>query len=78
MPGRDDFFGYGLIDAAAAVIVAGTDRDDDDVICDIEDACGFSPAPVTLSSSGEGVADVDFLLTFGVGQRPPPVDDDLP
>jgi serine protease len=67
-----------VLDPGTYIVVAGTDRDDDDVICDIEDACGFSPAPVTLSSSGEGVADVDFLLTFGVGQRPPPVDEDLP
>lgn len=43
-----------------------------------EDACGVSPEQVTIGSSGEGVANVDFLLTFGVGQRPPAVDDDLP
>ena len=60
------------------IVVAGTDRDDDGVICDTEDACGLSPALVTIGVSGEDVADVDFLLTFGVGQRPPPVDDDLP
>ncbi len=60
------------------IVAAGTDRDGDSVICDIEDACGLSPGQVIVSSSSEGVANVDFLLTFGVGQRPPPVDDDLP
>ncbi len=60
------------------IVTAGTDRDGDSIICDIEDACGLSPDQVTVSSSGEGVTNVDFLLTFGVGQRPPPVDDDLP
>jgi hypothetical protein len=43
------------------------------MICDIEDACGLSPELVTVGSSGEGVANLDFLLTFGVGQRSPPV-----
>ena len=60
------------------IVAAGTDRDGDSVICDIEDACGVSPEQVTVGASGDGVANVDFLLTFGVGQRPPPVDDNLP
>jgi hypothetical protein len=74
--------GYAYTTPAVApgtyIVAAGTDRDGDSMICDIEDACGLSPEQVTVSSSGEGVANVDFLLTFGVGQRPPPVDDDLP
>lgn len=60
------------------IVAAGTDRDGDSVICDIEDACGLSPEQVIVSSSGEGVANVDFLLTFGVGQRPPPVKNESP
>ena len=60
------------------IVEAGTDRDGDFVICEIEDACGLSPEQVTVSSSGEGVANVDFLLTFGVGQRPPPVKNESP
>jgi serine protease len=57
------------------IVVAGTDRDGDSNICDIEDACGLFQEPVTIADSGEGVTDVSFLLTFGVGQQPPPVDD---
>lgn len=30
-----------------------------------EDACGVSPEQVTIGSSGEGVANVDFLLNLG-------------
>ena len=74
--------GYAYTTPAVApgtyIIAAGTDRDGDLMICDIEDACGLFPEQVTIGSSAEGVANVDFLLTFGVGQRPPPVDDDLP
>ena len=60
------------------IVAAGTDRDGDSNICDIEDACGLVQEPVTIADSAEGVANVDLLLTFGVGERPPPVDDDLP
>lgn len=31
------------------IVVAGTDRDNDDFICDIEDACGSFPDPVTVT-----------------------------
>ena len=43
------------------VIVAGTDRDLDDFICDIEDACGFFPTPLVIRA-GESIADIDFVL----------------
>jgi serine protease len=66
------------VEPGTYIVVAGTDRDGDSSICDIEDACGLFQEPVTIADSGEGVTDVSFLLTFGVGQRPPPVDDDLP
>jgi len=42
-------------------LVAGTDRDNDDVICDIEDACGFYPAPVTITP-GSDTPDVTFVV----------------
>ena len=67
-----------VVEPGTYIVVAGTDRDGDSSICDIEDACGLFQEPVTIADSGEGVTDVSFLLTFGVGQRPPPVDDDLP
>ena len=66
------------VEPGTYLVVAGTDRDGDSSICDIEDACGLFQEPVTVADSGEGVTDVSFLLTFGVGQRPPPVDDELP
>jgi hypothetical protein len=66
------------VEPGTYIVVAGTDRDGDSNICDIEDACGLFQEPVTVADSGEGVTDVSFLLTFGVGQRPPPVDNELP
>lgn len=55
---------------------AGTDRDGDSFICDIEDACAVVPIDVAIDSSGTDVADVDLLIVFGVGQAPPPVEED--
>jgi len=43
-------------------IIAGTDRDNDDFICDIEDACGYYPDLVTIRT-GEDVPNVDFIVT---------------
>jgi len=43
-------------------IVAGTDLDDNGDICDIEDACGFSPGLFTVRS-GQDTPDIDFVLS---------------
>lgn len=43
-------------------IVAGTDLDDDGDICDIEDACGFSPDLVPVAP-GQDTPDIDFVLS---------------
>ncbi len=43
------------------IIAAGTDRDDDGTICDIEDACGSFPEPVTVTP-GQDRPDIDFLV----------------
>jgi hypothetical protein len=43
------------------LIVAGTDRDNDNFICDIEDACGFYPALVTITA-GQETPDVTFMV----------------
>ena len=43
-------------------IVAGTDLDDDGSICDLEDACGFSPEPVTVLP-GQDTPAIDFVVT---------------
>ncbi len=57
-------------------IVAGTDLDDDGFICDIEDACGFSPGLFTVRS-GQDTPDIDFVLSTIVspqGFPPAPLD----
>jgi serine protease len=60
------------------IVVAGTDRDNDTVICDIEDACGAAPTKVTVNASGDDVTDVDMLLTSGAGQQTLPVENETP
>ena len=49
-------------------IIAGTDRDNDDFICDIEDACGYYPDLVTIRA-GEDVPNIDFIVTNSM-QKP--------
>jgi len=56
-------------------IVAGTDLDGDGFICDIEDACGFSPGLFAVRS-GQDTPDIDFVLSTimspqGVPASPP-------
>lgn len=43
-------------------IVAGTDRDDDGFVCDIEDACGYYPDLVTIRA-GQDVPNIDFIVS---------------
>lgn len=43
-------------------VVAGTDRDDNGLICEGEDACGFFPDPVTITTHQQGVSDIDFVI----------------
>jgi hypothetical protein len=57
-------------------IRAGTDRDGDTIICDIEDACAAVLTDVTIDSSGTDVSDVNLLVVFGVGQPAPPVENE--
>lgn len=47
--------------AGTYTIVAGTDRDDDGVICELEDACGFFPDPVTVTP-GEDRPGIEILV----------------
>jgi serine protease len=54
-------------------IVAGTDLDDDGFICDIEDACGFSPGLFTVRS-GQDTPDIDFVLSTIVSPQGVPSD----
>jgi serine protease len=48
------------------VVVAGTDRDGDDVICDTEDACGAASTQVTVSAV-EATTGVDIVVTEVAG-----------
>lgn len=41
------------VDPGSYLLVAGTDRDDDGFICDIEDACGFFPDLVAITAGQE-------------------------
>jgi serine protease len=54
-------FSTGSIAPGTYLIVAGTDRDNDNFICDIEDACGFYPALVTITA-GQETPDVTFMV----------------
>ncbi len=47
--------------AGTYTIVAGTDRDDDGAICDLEDACGSFPEPVTVTP-GEDRPGIEILV----------------
>lgn len=48
--------------AGTYIVVAGTDRDDDGFICDIEDACGSYPLPISVRK-GSSVSDLVFPLS---------------
>ena len=48
-------------------IFAGTDRDNDDLICDIEDACGSLGRSITIAASGQ-ITGVDFPVNNSQNQ----------
>lgn len=50
------------VPAGTYLILAGTDRDEDGFICDIEDACGSYPLPVSVRA-GSSVSDLVFPLS---------------
>ena len=58
------------------LVSAGSDRDSDSTICDIEDACATEPMDVTVNAAGDEVANVELLMVFGVGQQAPPVENE--
>jgi serine protease len=69
---------YSLSDIAPGtyIVQAGTDRDGDSIICDLEDVCATQPVNVTIDAAGTDVTDIEFLIVFGVGQPAPPVGED--
>ncbi len=54
-------FSTSALTGGTYLVVAGTDRDNDGTICDIEDACGFYPALVTIAN-GQTTLNVSFLM----------------
>lgn len=54
-------FRTSLVPPGTYLIVAGTDRDDDRLICEREDACGFFPELVTLID-GEDTPNLNFVV----------------
>jgi len=62
-------FQFTDVPAGQYLIVAGTDSDNDDVVCDAGEACGAYPtlgAPTPLTVGTEDVTGVDFVAGFGV------------
>ncbi len=59
---RDYAFATDPVPAGTYFVLAGTDRDDDGFICDIEDACGSYPLPVSVRA-GSTVSDLVFPLS---------------
>lgn len=45
-------------------LVAGTDLDDDDYICDIEDACGFFPNLISINQAEQYLTGYDFEVQY--------------
>jgi serine protease len=54
-------YSIGGISPGSFLVVAGTDRDEDGIICDIEDACGFYPLSVTVNA-GSDLSNLDFTI----------------
>jgi hypothetical protein len=73
---NDYLFTTPAVPPGTYVVAAGTDRDGDTVICDIEDACGVWPSQLTVNASGDDVTDVDILVTEGAGPQAPPTEGD--
>ncbi len=59
--GQNYFFMGPEVDAGSYTVVAGTDRDNDGLICDIEDACGSFPGTVTISVGSE-TTEINFIV----------------
>jgi serine protease len=73
---QDYSYAFTAVGPGTYVVKAGTDRDGDNVICDIEDACGFAPTTVIVNASGDGITGVVILVTSGSGQQTLPIDNE--
>ncbi len=54
-------FSLSALPAGRYLIIAGTDRDGDNFICDTEDSCGIFPDPVTIEA-GQAFSNIDFVV----------------
>jgi serine protease len=54
-------FTLSAIPPGTYIVVAGTDRDQDGFICDVEDACGIFSVPLTVVA-GQNTSAVDFIV----------------
>jgi hypothetical protein len=63
--------------AAGVLVVAGTDRDEDGIICDIEDACGFYPLSVTVNA-GSDQSNLDFTIGELIAPQTPSLRERIP
>ena len=59
--GQDYAFAIPAVPPGVYVVVAGTDRDDNGVICEEEDACGLYPDLVTITS-GQSTPTINFTV----------------
>jgi serine protease len=71
-------YGYSLpaVGPGSYLVTAGSDRDNDGVVCEIEDACNQEHQEVTINSTGDDISGVDLLIIFGAGQKTPPVENE--
>jgi serine protease len=58
------------------IVTAGTDRDGDSVICDIEDACIYATRQVTVDANGNDLVGADIMVIGGVGHQIPPIENE--
>ena len=59
--GQDYTFAIPAVPPGIYVVVAGTDRDDNGLICEEEDACGVYPDLVTITS-GQSTSTINFTV----------------
>jgi serine protease len=59
--GQGYAFAIPAVPPGVYVVVAGTDRDDNDVICEEEDACGLYPDLITITS-GQSTPTINFTV----------------
>jgi serine protease len=75
---QDYSYTFPAVGPGTYVVTAGTDRDGDTVICDIEDACGIAPTKVDVNAAGDDVTGVDIVVTSGSSEQTLPIENESP